>query len=396
VNIAALRAGIVVAALLIAWRIVQVNVVLYDENGHPRLPARASPSADAATIDAELLQRMLARNPGHVVALLHLAREHERAGEAEKARQSYEAAYALAPLDREVLGAVADYHLRQGSNARALALLDRLVDAYPDARSLAFPVLGKLLLAREQPAAWSAIAARKASWIGPFIESSCRQGMDPAALVPLLLARVADRRAAAEEIGCIVDNMRARDRWAEAYQVWLNTLPRERLSEVGFVYNGSFEFAASGVGFDWRPSRARERDSGHVVETPQAAGVAGQRALRVAFNGKRQVGIPIMQFVALQPGRYEMSGLARPQSITAGRGVQWTMRCLKRGEPQPVLAASERFVGSSEWRRFSFEIGVPADCPGQLLQLEPLGLSEGVVYLAGTAWFDDLVLRRLR
>jgi hypothetical protein len=91
-----------------------------------------------------------------------------------------------------------------------------------------------------------------------------------------------------------------------------------------------------------------------------------------------------------------MSGLARPQSITAGRGVQWTLRCVKHGQVQPALANSERFVGSSEWRRFSFEVAVPNDCHGQLLQLEPLGLADGTVYLAGTAWFDDLVLRRLR
>jgi len=396
VNATALRAGVVIAGLLIAWRIVQVNVVLYDENGQARLPATAATGVNAPSLDRELLHRVLDRNPGHVVALLHLAREHERAGDAQKARQAYDAAYALAPLDRDVLGAVADYYLRLGSNAQAIALLDRLVDAYPDARALAFPVLGKLLLAHGQPAAWSAIAARKAAWIGPFIELSCRQGMDPAALVPLLLPRVADRRAAADEIGCIVDHMRDADRWAEAYQVWLNTLPRERLGDVGFVYNGSFEFASSGVGFDWRLSRARERDSGHVVETPQAAGVTGQRALRVSFNGKRQAGIPVMQYVALEPGRYEMSGLARPQSITAGRGVQWTLRCVKQGQVQPALANSERFVGSSEWRRFSFEVAVPNDCHGQLLQLEPLGLADGAVYLAGTAWFDDLVLRRLR
>jgi hypothetical protein len=395
VSSTALRAGIIAAALLVAWRIVQVNVVLYDESGQARLPAIAS-GANSPSENRELLERVLDRNPGHVVALLNLARAHERAGDDAKARRAYEAAYALAPLDRDVLGSVADYYLRHGSNAQAIALLDRLVDAYPDARNLAFPVLAKLLLAHEQRDAWSAIAARKASWIGPFIESSCRDGMDPAALVPLLLPRVTDHRAAADEVGCIVDHLRAGDRWTEAYQVWLNTLPRERLADVGFIYNGSFEFAATGLGFDWQPSRARERDSGHTVETPQAAGVTGQRALRVSFNGKRQVGIPIIQYVALEPGRYEVSGLARPQSITAGRGVQWTLRCVQQGQVQPMLASSERFVGSSEWRRFSFEVAVPDGCPGQLLQLEPLGLADGAVYLAGTAWFDDLVLRRLR
>jgi hypothetical protein len=214
-------------------------------------------------------------------------------------------------------------------------------------------------------------------------------------LVPLLLQRVSLGRAKPDETSCVIDRLRDADRWPQAYQVWLNTLPRERLSDVGFLYNGSFELAASGLGFDWRPSHARERDTGHTVEMPQTAGVAGKRALRVSYNGKRQSGTPILQYVALEPGRYEMTGLAHPQSITAGRGVQWTMRCVRAGRQQAVLAASERFVGSSEWRRFTYEITVPPDCPGQVVQLELVGAAEGAVYLAGLAWFDELMLRRI-
>jgi tetratricopeptide (TPR) repeat protein len=387
-NAAALRAGILAVGLLLAWRIVQVNVVLYDENGVPRLPAAANPGSESAA-----LRKALDDNPGHVVALLNLARAHEAAGDEQAARRAYDTAFRLAPLDREALGAGADYLLRQGATADAIAKLDQLVDAYPDARSVAFPVLARLLAS--EPGAWSRITARRPEWIGPFIVFGCSQGLDPAFLVPLLLDRVAQGRAKGEESGCVIDRLRDSDRWPQAYQVWLNTLPRERLGDVGFIYNGSFEFAASGIGFDWRPSRARERDAGHSVEMPQAAGVAGQRALRVSYTGKRQSGIPILQYLALAPGRYEMAGLAHPQSITAGRGVQWTLRCVKAGKPQAVIAASERFLGSSEWRRFSFEVAVPNDCPGQVVQLEPVGMSEGAVYLAGSAWFDELVLRRV-
>ena len=390
-NAAALRAGVLAAGLLLAWRIVQVNVVLYDENGMPRMPAIA---ADAPSASAPL-RKALDDNPGHIVALLNLARAHEAAGDEQAARRAYDSAFRLAPLDRQVLGAGADYLLRHGATADAMAKLDQLVDAYPDARAVAFPVLARLLAAGAEPAAWGRIAARRPEWIGSFIAFGCTQDLDVAFLVPLLLDRVVQGRAKAEESGCVIDRLRDSDRWPQAYQVWLNTLPRERLGDVGFLYNGSFEFAASGTGFDWRPSRARERDSGHSVETPQAAGVAGQRALRVSYTGKRQSGVPILQYLALAPGRYEMAGLAHPQSISAGRGVQWTLRCVKEGKALPVLAASERFLGSSEWRRFSFEIAVPADCPGQVVQLEPVGMAEGAVYLAGSAWFDELVLRRL-
>ena len=43
-----------------------------------------------------------------------------------------------------------------------------------------------------------------------------------------------------------------------------------------------------------------------------------------------------------------------------------------------------------------FEAVVPEGCPGQVLQLEPVGMDEGTTFLAGTAWFDDLRLTRRR
>jgi hypothetical protein len=310
-----------------------------------------------------------ASNPGQVEALLMLAKEHERAGDATRARRALDVAFQLAPNDRDVLASFAEFHLRHGDVAQALVLLDRLVDAYPETRPGAFEVLAQILSEGREPATWKRILARKPAWLGSFIVSSCERGTDPAILVALLLAPTPAARSASAGSACVIDRLRDTDRWQQAYQVWLNTLPRERLGDVGFVFNGSFEFAPTGQGFDWRPTRAPERDSGHLVEMPQAQGVSGKRALRVTYNGKRQSGVPIAQYVVLAPGRYELSGLSHVLSITSGRGVQWTLRCVKAGTSPEVIAASELIRGSSDWRRFAFEIEVPAGCPGQILQL---------------------------
>lgn len=393
-NAALTRAGMVVVSLVIVWRVLQVNMILYDEAGRPRLPTQdVSPAG--APADRDFLKGVLHENPAQVDALLYLAREDERSGDLAGSRRAYQAAFELAPMDREVLTAGADFHLRQGDAAQGLVLLDRLADAYPESRERAFGAIARLLIRHQEAETFRRIQVRKPSWMGAFIVSSCTQGIDAAHLVPLLLERVAQGRAGGEEAGCVIDKLRDSDRWQQAYQVWLNTLPRERLGQVGHVFNGSFEYAASGLGFDWRPTRSRERDSGHAVDMPYAVGVNGVRALRVSYTGKRQSGIPIAQYLVLTPGRYELSGLARPQSITAGRGVQWTVRCMKGGKAGSPLATSERFIGSSEWRRFGFELAVPRDCPGQVLQLEALASGEGASYLAGVAWFDDLVLRRV-
>ena len=193
----------------------------------------------------------------------------------------------------------------------------------------------------------------------------------------------------------MTEKLRAAGRWEQAYQVWLNTLPRERLADVGYVFNAGFEHAASGVGFDWMPSRGAERETGHAVEFAATRGAGGKRALRVTYNGKRQAVPAIRQLMALPPGRYELSGRGRVDSLNSVRGVQWTLRCAAADEAPP-LAASERFLGSSEWRPFTVELAIPRDCPGQVLQLEPVGMHEGTTFLSGTAWFDDLRLARQR
>ena len=172
-------------------------------------------------------------------------------------------------------------------------------------------------------------------------------------------------------------------------------MPANRLADVGFIFNGGFEYASSALGFDWIADTRPERESGHAVEFSRTRGAAGERALRVEFNGKRQSGIPISQYLALAPGRYELTGVARPDGVHAGHGAQWTVRCAGEGNGASApLAASGRFVGSSDWQPFAFDVTIPPGCRGQLLQLETVAPASGPVYLAGTLWFDNLSLRQ--
>jgi tetratricopeptide (TPR) repeat protein len=388
------RALATLAALVIIWRIVEVNVVLYDESGRPRLPSFATTGILGAPDERAALIAAFNDNPAQVAALLLLARDFEEASRPADAERAYEAAFRLAPLDREVLVTASSFFLRRGKVDEALVLMDRLVEQYPETRERAFPVLAEILAAGRHASTWDRIAGRAPSWIGAFIVSSCRKGVEPEVLLTLFMSRVAISKAQPAETACLVDRLRAAERWEEAYQVWLNTLPRERLANVGSVFNGSFENAPSGVGFDWIPTREPERDVGHSVEVARNSSGAGTHALKVTYNGKRQVGAPIAQYLLLAPGHYEISGLARSDGMRVGRGVQWTVRCVNEGVPGAIVASSERFTGSSEWRRFAFDVDVQASCRGQILQLEPASPSESATYLAGAAWFRDLSATR--
>jgi hypothetical protein len=376
---AAWRAAGLAFALVILWRIIAVNVIHFDNTGRPLIPETGSM---AAVLDA---------NPSETVALLVLGGDLEKRADLTGATRAFESAMALAPMDRDVLQHSAAFFLRHGRTAEGIAQLGRLAEHYGEFDKV-FPVFIRLMAARDP--GWSGIAARNPPWLGSFILAACRQSVDATLLVPLLQARVAARRAKENEIDCVVEKLRAAGMWEAAYLAWLNTLPRERLAEVGHVFNGSFEFPASGVGFDWKPAQGLDREVGHAVDFPNATSGAGRRALRVAYTGKRPAGPAIRQYLAAPPGRYELTGIARPEALNSVRGVQWVLRCASREEARP-LAASGRFLGSSEWLPFSTQVVIPPGCAGQVLQLEPVGLNEGTVYVAGTAWFDDLRLARL-
>ena len=374
------RTAVIAIALVALWRIIAVNAVSYDVTGHPVAAGAGNPGQLAARVNA---------NPGDVYALVALARAEAGRGDASRAGAQLTAAAGIAPIEPIALEAEAESLFARGEVAQGAARLSTLATTYGNYDRW-FPVFGRLLAARDP--ALPRIAAGNPKWLGAFILDQCAKGADPVMLASLLQFRgTGEARAQPAEIDCVTERLRASGRWPQAYQAWLNSLPRERLANVGFVFNGSFEYPASGVGFDWKPDPAPERSSGHVNELAPSREGRGERALRVTYTGKRQVAPAITQYLSVPPGGYELAGWARVDHLNSPRGVQWIVRC-GSDEKMAVIGSSERFLGSSEWRRFAFDVDVPAACAGQILQLEPVGMNQGTTFLAGTVWFDDLRL----
>jgi hypothetical protein len=342
-----------------------------------RLPAEGEPRRPA-------LERALAANPARVEALVLLGVERDREGDPKAAARAFASALEVAPIDRASLRAGAVLDAREGRVADSLGKLDALLTYYGGEREWVFPLLLQWLAVPQAAAVLEALAARPSAWMGAFLTHSCGKA-DPTHTAALLVRRIAAGQARNDEIGCGIEGLRRGGQTPAAYQLWLNTLPRDRLAEVGYVFNGSFEHAPTGLGFDWI---ADARSPAHSVDYPLASGAAGRRALRVTWSGKRVAGPAIHQFAALTPGRYRLTGLARMEGLQSVRGIQWALRCAD--ERRSVLGVSPRFLGAGDWEPFAFEVDVPARCSGQVLQLEPAGLNEGTTFVMGKAWFDDL------
>lgn len=383
------RLAIAAVAALLLWRSVDVNAIGYDEAGRPRAPQASATAGESAAMLA-----VLRGNPAEVAALVTWAQSRELAGDGAAAARAHALASRVAPSDPDALLAAALFHVREGRLDAGLERFDRAL-SHSSVSEAIRPALLQLLAVPALQARWSAIAARGAPWIGHLVRSTCGRGGDTTALAMLAMARIAGGHASASEAACMIERLRRENRWEDAHQLWLNSLPAARLAEVGYVFNGGFEHDASGMGFDWKWTRASERQAGHAVAFAAAPGAAGQRALRVSYNGKRQAGPAITQYLAAAPGRYELAGMARPAGLRSVRGVHWTVRCVGPDGKPMSTAQSQPFIGTEAWRPFAFEFRIGRECVGQELRLEPVGMGQGAVYLAGEAWFDEMRLRRL-
>lgn len=176
----------------------------------------------------------------------------------------------------------------------------------------------------------------------------------------------------------------------EAWFVWLNSLPKERLGKLGYLYNGGFEWPLSGTGFDWIV------DNHPAVSLSAAStyGTTDERALRVSFRGLRLKFQHLHQYLMLSPGNYSLKGRARPDKLQAEQGMQWALYCVGKTKP---IAVTERFKGSEPWFHFRTAFTIPASgCQVQMLRLELAGTIRLDFDASGTIWFDNLVIEKLR
>lgn len=375
-----------IVALLLSWRIVAGGLAAIVD---------AAPEASVPARDVESVaswRSRIADDPTDVYALIALAWTLEGTGAHEEARSAVAHATALAPADPRLHFEAARLLLRLGEERDALGALRRVADLDRAAEPKVWPMFAALLDARRQDAFFLAIARDPPAWWARFFVFACSTVADTDALRALFAATVDVERATPQERACAIDRLQREGRWTEAYQVWLDSLPVEQRGRVGHVFNGDFEAALSGIGFDWIAPRLE----GVVAEGQITEGAHGTRALRVAFVNTRYAGSPVYQYLMLPPGRYRFEGMGRPEGLETWVGLQWGLYCAA-GEPQRQLAKSTRFLGSDDWSAFQEEFAVDADCSLQVLRLELANPRRdadrpGAVAarLRGVVWFDDL------
>jgi hypothetical protein len=176
----------------------------------------------------------------------------------------------------------------------------------------------------------------------------------------------------------------------EAYAMWVGLLPPEQAAEVGYIFNGSFESPPMGIPFDWTLTPLKGVQMG-IDSGPVAA---GNKALALNFGGGSIKFANVSQILLLGPGRYQLTGQVRTDSLDTPRGLQWRVLC-QDGQKFSTAGESDFFRGTRDWSQFGVDVTIPeTGCDSQLLRLDLRARIPAEQKIKGRVWFDALAIER--
>ena len=394
------------AGAWLAWRIVILGMsshhaeelkdpeaALSWDAHHPDALLKMGLRESASDTDAALahLRAAIAANPAEGRAYAVLGRLLEMRGEPEKARQAMETAARLSPQRSDVQMEVAAWWMRQGDLERALEHWNTVLAHRGDLRPRVFPELLRLAGDPAHHAAFLTLLKQPMSWWPGFFSYAAAKAPEANTVRVLYnLQQGGPNAPTPDMLRAYLARLQKEGLWLEAWFVWLNSLPKDRISQMGYLYNGSFEAPISNLGFDW----INQKHPAVSLDTAATYDTSGERALRVNFRGLRVRFQHLHQYLMLPPGNFSLQGRVRPDNLQAEQGMQWALYCL--GERTPV-ALSDRFRGSTPWTRFRTDFSIPSTgCPVQMLRLELAGTIRLDFDATGTIWFDNLGIEQAR
>jgi hypothetical protein len=163
---------------------------------------------------------------------------------------------------------------------------------------------------------------------------------------------------------------------------------RPRASGSDLVTNGGFEFDILNGGFDWRVTPTE----GAVVSLDSVGAFEGARALRITFDGSRNIDYGhVIQYVPAEANtRYRFSSHIRVQGITTVSGPR--LQVCDAYNMGHLFAATGNLVGTSGWSEQHAEFTTSADTRLLLVRVIRSVSNKLDNRIGGAVWIDDVRL----
>jgi hypothetical protein len=289
------------------------------------------------------------------------AKVHEQSGRLESAIRLMEEARRRRPsfvLTRLHLVAYYQQARRYGD---LLHEMDFVLRKSPEANRYILPELVRLIGDPTGRSALASILARDPEWKGAFFEAArARQGRPEDALALLNLAQA--RRNGGNltlERGLYLQRLVQAGDYPRARAVWLQMRPPMERAQYALLFNGSFRSVQAEPPFAWSfPQDAAGR--AEIVAT----GTSTPYLDALYYGGSNAT--LAEQTLALPPGRYRLSHIAKSAAGVRSGELAWIVSCLSDNRELGRL----RLVNlAPAYRRYGIDFVVPAGCSGQRLHL---------------------------
>jgi len=157
---------------------------------------------------------------------------------------------------------------------------------------------------------------------------------------------------------------------------------------LNFITNGGFEFDILNGGYDWRAIPT----DGAVVSLDSANAFEGSRALRISFDGSRNVEYGhVFQYVPVQANtRYQFSSHVRANGITTDSGPR--LQVCDAYNVAQVFVSTENLLGTSDWTEQRAAFTTHSDTRLLLVRVVRPASAKLDNQIAGTVWMDAIRL----
>jgi tetratricopeptide (TPR) repeat protein len=325
---------------------------------------------------------------------MSLGRAYEQAGEPARAEQALKRAVELAPAYAYPRWYLGNLLLRNGRYDEAFAELRIAADADDELRPQQFSLVWAIYSndpEQLKKAVGETSGARANFGLYLLTQKRFDDGLR------LWNGLSAEEKKANKEAGeSIITNLNNERRFHDALQVWNEITPEKYHTELGQIYDGSFE-GATAYGpnpvFGWQVIGAPQMQVG--IDTEKSYG--GARSLRMSFNVRSNLEtINVSQLIAVQPNtEYELGCYLSTERLETGSAPR--LEIVDAATQAVLLQTSPAPNGTNDWNRVNLTFKTSATTQAVVLRIVRVSCSTEetpICPIFGSVWYDDFSFKR--
>jgi len=334
------------------------------------------------------LRRAVSIDPRSADYWMALAGAYESAGQLPQARDAFQTALADYPASAEAHWRYGSFLLRQGETQQAYSEIHFALQI--DSRLIPLAISRVWPATHDADALLNEVLPSNIQAQNQALEAFSEDHQLDAALVVWKHMVSSGQMIPIADVFVLENILIEANRDDDARAIWRQALvasgnPGEAQTGDSKVFNGGFEYDATGGGLDW-----------HLVPVPgvnydydSANPHSGKRALRLSFDGEQNPGFQtVYQHVMVQPNtRYHFEGYIRTAGMNTESGVHFFISLEGTTRPPIIL---DNFAGDHAWEKQNADFTTGPDEHRIIVELYRTKSMRFDNKLAGSAWVDDI------